>query len=158
MTSLLQTLAVEAVTFRSNRIEVVHEIGFDVSADDAFEICKDYAAFIRVMLGGQGKDPAPEWIVGGPGQVGAQLRYRLLRDGQENVIVERIVELSRDASTGVCTLAWEQLSATPKLPLRNYGCRWVLTPEPSSPDLPRCRLKWTRHFDEPMLLGVVSLA
>ena len=156
MSNFLSALAARLVTFRAERIEVVHEIGFDASADDAFEVCKSYEAFIRLMLSKQGKDPSPKWTKGGPGEVGGELTYTLLREGEENEIVERVIALERDAETGVCMLAWEQIRATPALPLRNYGCSWVLVPEPGSPS--RCRLVWTRHFDEPMALGLVSLA
>ena len=64
MSNFLSALAARLVTFRAERIEVVHEIGFDASADDAFEVCKSYEAFIRLMLSKQGKDPSPKWTNG----------------------------------------------------------------------------------------------
>ncbi len=155
---LMLKLLTILITFRSNRLEVVHETDFAVGVEDAWKICKDYSAFIRVMLRRQKTDPAPEWIAGGPGEVGGELRFTLDREGQTIVIVERVVRLDVDTATGAHTLSWEQLSSEPRLPIRNYGCTWVLTPAEEKRDSERCRLTWTRYFDEPMLLGLISLS
>ncbi|KJC46364.1 hypothetical protein UP09_13070 [Bradyrhizobium sp. LTSP885] len=139
---------------------VTHQAHYNVSADDAALICQDYSKFIRVMLRDQNEPPNPQWIKGGPGQIGGQLQYTLERDGSTNIIVEEITQLSFDATTAAHTLAWEQLSSNPQLPLRGYGCSWVLTPaEPDCPSpCPCSHLVWTRHFEEPWLFGLFSLA
>ncbi|WP_298770701.1 hypothetical protein [uncultured Shewanella sp.] len=146
------------ITFRSKQLMVVHETCFSIGIKDAWNICNDYSAFISLMLCKQSVNPSPEWLLGGPGELGAELRFTIQRDGKTHVIVERVVRLDIDEATGTHTLAWEQLSSKPKLPVRNYGCTWVLVPDESHENTPRCRLTWTRYFDEPMLLGLVSLA
>ncbi len=154
----MANLLSKVVRFSTKTEYVRHEAHFNVSAADAFKICMDYAAFLEVMLSDQKDPPRPEWIKGGPGQVGAQVRYKLEREGSTNIIVEEVTELSIDKTTGAHTLAWKNISSEPFLPLKEYGCTWVLQPatDPAT-DGPLCHLIWTRHFKEPKILGLVSL-
>lgn len=151
MRSLLEKL----VTYRSRRVEVVVETGLDVSAKGGFDLCLDYARFITVILGEQSRAPDPEWIEGGPGQVGGVVRYFFQEGGGGTTITERVDSLEEDPEAGVYTLEYRMLEPEP-FPLRNHSCTWTLTQEPDHPD--RCRLRWVRRFDTPMILGLVSLA
>lgn len=137
---------------------VNHEIHWNVATADAWQICTDYSKFIRLMLSDQEVDPNPVWLKGGPGEVGGQLQYTIARDGSVNIIVEEVTKLEVDPTTGVCTLAWEQLSSEPQYPMRGYGCTWVLKPEKGEYSDPCCHLLWTRHFKEPKLFGIISLS
>ncbi|MDX1495122.1 MAG: NAD(P)-binding protein, partial [Longimicrobiales bacterium] len=147
----MSALLSKFVTYGAKPIEVVYETGLDVSARDGFELCRDYAGFIRVILSQQGVDPDPKWIEGGPGEVGGVVRYRF-KDG--SIITEEVSRLEEDPERGVYALEYRMLDPAP-FPLRNHWCTWTLTQEAGHPN--RCRLRWVRHFDEPRILGLVSL-
>jgi hypothetical protein len=153
----LNYLLNKIIWFSSTTETVTHEASFSVSAKNAFEICKNYAEFIKVMLRDQQYPPNPWWKKGAPGEVGGQVSYFLDRDGSTNTIVEQVAELAEDDKTGTYTLAWEQLSSKPQLPLRGYGCTWVLKAAGPNAESPCCDLVWTRHFKQPLLFGVISL-
>jgi hypothetical protein len=151
------SLLTRLIRFRSNQIHVVHETGFDVSAVDASEICGDFKEFIRVMLSRSGAKPEPEWIKGGKaGEIGAELRFRYEYSGMKGYETLRVKQWDRDPDTGAARLVWTQVETEPPLPVRNYSCTWTIAPEPGHPR--RCRLKWTQSFDEPTLLGLISVA
>ena len=153
---LLNYLLNKIIWFGSKTETVTHQTHWPVSAKDAFEICRDYAAFLEVMLRDQKDHRTPAGRKADPAELVGRSSTCFERDGSTNIIVEQVVELTGNDATGTCTLAWEQLSSEPQLPLRGYGCSWSV--EPVCQDPPCCHLVWTRHFKEPLLFGLISLA
>ena len=146
------------IRFGTTTEYVRHEAHWNVSAENAFKICMDYAAFITVMLRDQKDPPNPKWIKGGPGELGAQVSYLLESQGFTITIVEEVTEISVNELTGERTLGWKNISSQPWEPLVGYGCTWTIKPatDPSYPG-PLCHLVWTNHFKQPLAFGFISL-
>jgi len=135
---------------------------YNVSPSNAFQICKNYESFLRVMLA---DDEGPfdlKWIKGGPGEVGGTVEYGLKRDGMYNIIKEEIIEIASNEKTDVHRITWTNVGSDPWLPMVGYKSHFELKPptypdpssSSSSPE-PLCQMTWTQEFKSPWLLGIV---
>jgi len=134
---------------------------YNVSPSNAFQICKNYESFLRVILS-PGEGPFDlKWIKGGPGEVGGIVEYGLLRDGKYNTIRQEITELASNEQSDVHRISWTNLGPNPSIPLDGYKSHFELKP-PTWPDTsstsssdPLCELVWTEEFKKPYFLGVL---
>lgn len=143
--------------FGAKKETVVHQAYWNVSSKNAFEICKDYAEFLGVMLSEQKDSLNIKWQNGGPGEIGSQVAYTIKTFGLTSRIVEEITEIKEDEESKTYNLAWEQLSSNPHFSILGYGCTWVIKSVDTDNDSPCCQLIWTRHFQQPRLFGLFSL-
>jgi hypothetical protein len=159
----MPSLLAKLITYRSSQVEVVVETGLDVAAKAGFGLCRDYAQFIDVILGqqtldGQKKSPNARWMEPGcevrDGFAYGQVRYDFAQGKKVTEIIEKPYDVEEDDVAGVYTFKYKMLDPEP-FPLRNHWCSWTMTREPG--DTNRCRLKWVRHFDAPMILGIIPL-
>jgi len=135
---------------------------YNVSPSNAFQICKNYESFLRVMLAdGQGPFDL-KWIKGKPGEVGGIVEYGIKRDGMYNLIKEEVIEIASNEKSDVHRISWRNVGSDPWMPLVGYNAHFEIKPptwpdpssSSSSPE-PLCQLVWTQEFKSPWLLGIL---
>lgn len=151
------------VTFFGKKPASVQRVAhFNVSPSNAFELCKNYEEFLKVMLGGVEGPYNGKWAKGGPGEVGAVYEYGLKRDGMYNTIKEELIEMVSYKELDVHRISWSNVGSDPWLPLKGYESHFELQPceKPSNGepyDGPLCRLVWTQTFRPPRIFGIIPL-
>jgi len=135
---------------------------YNVSPSNAFQICKNYESFLRVMLAdGQGPFDL-KWIKGKPGEVGGIVEYGIKRDGMYNLIKEEVIEIASNEKSDVHRISWRNVGSDPWMPLVGYNAHFEIKPptwpdpssSSSSPE-PLCQMVWTQEFKSPWLLGIL---
>ncbi|MHA2061923.1 MAG: NAD(P)-binding protein, partial [Candidatus Sifarchaeia archaeon] len=147
------------IRFGSKIQSIRHGVHYNVSPANAFKICRNYKDFLTVMLS-DGEGPFNfEWVKGGPGEVGAEVKYGLKRDGMFNTIWEEITQIETDEKTGIYTFSWKNKGSDPWLPIKGYQSHWEIKPyKDEESDRPHCQVVWTQTFPTPLLFGFISLA